>query len=110
MKDEMIISTLENVPNMNIEWHFGLVFGSVIIGKTLLGKFVTNIKSMFGSIDDGKAERIREARQEAINNMLNQAKNLSANAVICVRFAVSSYPNGNIEFFVYGTAVKMVKF
>jgi len=48
---------------------------------------------------------MQEAREEAMQRMIAQAKAIGANAVINVRFATSSIAAGAAELFVYGTAV-----
>jgi uncharacterized protein YbjQ (UPF0145 family) len=49
----------------------------------------------------------QHARQEAYNRMVNQAVDLGADAVICVRFTTSMIMNGASEMLAYGTAVKL---
>lgn len=39
--------------------------------------------------------------------MIEQARSMGANAVVNVRFATSSIPQGAAELFAYGTAVRV---
>jgi uncharacterized protein YbjQ (UPF0145 family) len=53
----------------------------------------------------GYTELLTEARREAIERMMEQARQLGANAVINVRFTTSSITGGAAELYAYGTAV-----
>ncbi|HED24377.1 MAG TPA: heavy metal-binding domain-containing protein, partial [Firmicutes bacterium] len=46
-------------------------------------------------------------RDSAVEDMVNDAKNMGANAVIGIRFASSQIASGMAEILVYGTAVKI---
>ena len=48
---------------------------------------------------------MQEARDEAIQRMVAQAKDIDANAILNIRFATSSVAQGAAELFAYGTAV-----
>lgn len=48
---------------------------------------------------------IAEAREQAIDRMIDNAKALGANAIVGVRFTTSSVMQGAAELLAYGTAV-----
>ena len=48
-----------------------------------------------------------DAREEALQRMIDDAKSLGANAVVCVRFQTSVMMAGASELLAYGTAVKV---
>ncbi|MBC7335797.1 MAG: heavy metal-binding domain-containing protein, partial [Clostridia bacterium] len=50
---------------------------------------------------------LQEAREEALQRLVQEAQSLGADAVIGVRFATSSVMQGAAEILVYGTAVKL---
>ena len=50
---------------------------------------------------------IREARQIATDRMIEEAKNLGADAVVNVKFGSSAVMQGAAEMIAYGTAVKL---
>jgi uncharacterized protein YbjQ (UPF0145 family) len=72
-------------------------------GKDLLA----GLKNLVGGELKGYTELLHEARQEAIERMIEQAKALGANAVVNIRFATSSVAQGAAELFAYGTAVRV---
>ena len=48
---------------------------------------------------------LAEAREQALDRMIDEAENLGANAVISLRFATSMLMTGAAELLAYGTAV-----
>ncbi len=63
------------------------------------------VKNIVGGELVGYTELLNDARQEATDRMIEQAKSIGANAVLNVRFSTSSVSAGAAELFVYGTAV-----
>jgi len=50
---------------------------------------------------------IAEAREQAIDRMVNEAEKMNADAVINIRFTTSVIMGGAAELLAYGTAVKL---
>lgn len=103
----MILTTLEGVPGKEIVEHFGLVQGSTIRAKNIGKDIAAGLKNIIGGELKGYTELLQEARQEAIDRMIQQASQLGANAVVNIRFATSSVAQGAAELFAYGTAVRV---
>jgi uncharacterized protein YbjQ (UPF0145 family) len=55
----------------------------------------------------GYTELLVEARREATERMVEEARGLGANAIVNVRYATSSVATGAAEIFAYGTAVRV---
>ena len=53
-------------------------------------------------------EMMNEARDLAIQRMVEEAEGLGADAVVNIRFATSAIIQGAAEVIAYGTAVKFV--
>ncbi len=103
----MEITNLETLPGKQIIAHFGLVSGSTVRAKHFGKDFLAGLKNIVGGELKSYTDLLNEARDEAINRMLNQAKSKGANAVINVRFSTSSVAQGASEIYCYGTAVKV---
>lgn len=103
----MIITTIETIPGMKIKAHCGLVSGSTVRAKNAIKDIGAGLKNMIGGELKSYTELLSEAREEAINRMIAQAKRLKANAVVNVRIATSSVTAGAAEVYVYGTAVEV---
>ncbi len=46
-----------------------------------------------------------ESREQSIDRMVEEAKNLGANAIVGIKFSTSEIMSGAAEILVYGTAV-----
>ncbi|MCP5419579.1 MAG: YbjQ family protein [Gammaproteobacteria bacterium] len=101
----MLISNLEIVPGRQVVQHLGLVQGSSVRAKHIGRDIMAGLKNVFGGELKGYTELLQEAREEATQRMIQQAKGIGANAVLNVRFSTSSVAQGAAELFVYGTAV-----
>lgn len=101
----MLISNMEIVPGRTIVKHLGLVQGSTVRAKHIGRDFMAGLKNIVGGELKGYTELLEDARREATERMLAQAKAVGANAVLNVRFSTSSVAQGAAELFAYGTAV-----
>ncbi|MBF0317929.1 MAG: YbjQ family protein [Nitrospirae bacterium] len=101
----MILTNIESVPGKQIVEHFGVVTGSTVRAKHIGKDIMASLKNITGGELKGYTELLDEARTEATNRMIAQAKQLGANAVVNVRYATSSVAQGASELYVYGTAV-----
>jgi len=101
----MIVSNVEVIPGKNIVQHFGLVSGSTVRAKHIGRDLMAGLKNIVGGELKGYTELLQEARNEAQDRMIDQAKSMGANAIVNVRFATSSVAQGASELYVYGTAV-----
>ncbi len=70
-----------------------------------------SLKATFRNLNGGKideyVEILSESREEAIKEMVEEAKKMDADAVINVRFMTSSVMGSVAEILAYGTAVKL---
>ncbi len=103
----MILTNIESVPGMRIKAQCGLVSGSTVRAKDAIKDIGAGLKNVFGGELKSYTELLSEARNEAVNRMVEQAKRLRANAVINVRFATSAITAGAAEVYAYGTAVEV---
>ncbi len=101
----MILSTLEAVPGKNIVEHLGIVQGSTVRAKHIGRDIAASLKNIVGGELRGYSELLSEARDEAVERMIQQASAKGANAVVNVRFATSSVAQGASEILAYGSAV-----
>lgn len=101
----MITSTLETVPGMTISEHLGIVQGSTVRAKHIGRDIAAGLKNIVGGELVGYTELLSEARDEAMQRLLEQAEAKGANAVLNIRFATSSVTQGASEILVYGSAV-----
>ena len=101
----LIVSNIEIIPGKRITKHLGMVQGNTVRTKHLGRDIMAGLKNIVGGELVGYTELLNDARQEATDRMIEQARSIGANAVLNVRFSTSSVSAGAAELFVYGTAV-----
>lgn len=104
----MLLTNIEIIPEYRITKHLGLVQGNTIRAKHLGRDIAAGLKNLVGGELRGYTELMSEARDESVQRMIEEAKNLGANAIINIRFSTTSITQGAAELFVYGTAVVAV--
>ena len=67
---------------------------------------IKQVEELVGGEIVGYTEMLNEARQIAVKRMVDEAKELGADAVIGVRYGSSQVMSGAAEVIAYGTAVK----
>ena len=101
----MIISTSESVAGHRVVRHLGLVRGNTIRARHI-GR---DIKALGRNIVGGEiaeyTKLLAEAREQALDRMIEEATDLGANAVVTMRFATSMVTSGGAELLAFGTAV-----
>ncbi len=104
---KMIITNVEMVPGKTIVEHFGLVSGSTIRAKHVGRDIMASLKNIVGGELKGYTQLLKESRRQATERMIDQARDLGANASVNVRFSTSSVAQGAAELYAYGTAVRV---
>lgn len=101
----MLLSNTEHIPGHHVNRHLGLVQGSTVRAKHAGRDLMAGLKNIVGGELKGYTELLNESRQEALDRMQAQARQLGANAVINIRFSTSNITSGASELLAYGTAV-----
>ena len=103
----MILTTTETISGRELET-LGLVRGSTIQSKNI-GKDITQgFKTLVGGELKAYTEMMNEARALATKRMVEDAEQLGADAVVCMRYASAAVMQGAAEVIAYGTAVKLI--
>ncbi len=101
----MIVVTSETIAGTRVVRTLGLVRGNTIrarhVGKDILAVF----RNLVGGEVSEYTKMLAEAREQALDRMVEEARDLGANAVISVRFITSEVMQGAAELLAYGTAV-----
>ena len=103
----MIISTTSEIPNKKVVEILGVVRGNTVRSRNIGRDIMAAFKNMVGGEIKSYTELLTQARDEALNRMINHAVILNADAVLNVRFMTSSIMAAASEILVYGTAVKL---
>ena len=104
----MIITTIQDVPGMEIVEYRGLATGEVVAGINVVKDLGAGLRNLFGGRIKGYEEEIVQARDEALKELEARAAEMGANAVIGVRIdfdTLGSDGNNMLLVTVTGTAV-----
>ena len=107
--EEFPLSTANDIPGFSIVETKGFVYGLTVRSRGAGGQIGAGIKSIFGGEIKQFVEMMEESRDEALERLINHAKQLGANGIIAVRFDSNEISDVMQEILVYGTAVVVEK-
>jgi len=107
MKSEIITTTTSEIPNKKIAEVLGLVKGNTVRARNIGRDIGAGLKNIVGGEIKSYTAMTTQAREEAFNRMVNEAVDLGADAIVCIRYATSMIMTGAAEMLAYGTAVKL---
>ncbi len=103
----IIVVTTPTVHGQEVSRTLGMVRGNTIrarhMGKDILALF----RNIVGGEITEYTKLIAEAREQAIDRMIDEANSLGADAVVTCRFTTSVLMGGAAELLAYGTAVAL---
>ena len=101
----LIIFTAHSVTGKNITKTLGLVRGNTIRARHLGKDIIASLRNIVGGEVTEYAKLLAESREQALDRMEAQAKELGANAIVGLQFQTSVIMGGAAEMMAYGTAV-----
>ncbi|MFL2584302.1 MAG: YbjQ family protein [Flavobacteriaceae bacterium] len=103
----MILSNTETVANHTITETLGIARGSTVRSRNIGRDIFASLKNIVGGEIEEYTKLQADAREQALQRMINDAKKLDADAIVNVRFTTSVVAQGASEMLAYGTAVKL---
>ncbi len=103
----MIITTVDTLPDQQVTRTFGLVRGTTVRARHLGIDVIAILKLVVGGEVHEYTKLVAEAREEALDRMVREARARGANAIIGFRFATSQVSKAAAEVVAYGTAVTL---
>ena len=101
----MIITTSDKVEGKTIAKTLGLVKGSTIRARHLGRDIMAGLRGMVGGEITEYTKMMAEAREEAIQRMVEDAEKKGADAIVSMRFTTSMVMQSASEILAYGTGV-----
>ena len=95
------------IANKKITENLGIARGSTVRARNAMRDLMAGLKSVVGGEIEEYTKLQAYAREQAVERMIEDAKNLGADAVINVRMTTSVVMQGACEILAYGTAVKI---
>ncbi|MFL3045139.1 MAG: YbjQ family protein [Candidatus Neomarinimicrobiota bacterium] len=105
----MKIATTDTIAGYTIMESLGSVIGNTIRARHLGKDISAALRSLVGGEITEYTGMMAESREQALQRMLDRAKELNADAVVGIRFQTSMIMQGSAELLVYGTAVKLAQ-
>lgn len=105
----VFLATTDEVPGRTIVRSIGVVRGNAIRARHVGLDILAGLKNLVGGEITEYTKLMAEAREQALDRMAEQARDLGANAVVGVRFTTSMVMAGAAELLVYGTAVELAE-
>lgn len=103
----MIIVTAAEVAGYRTVETLGMVRGSSVRARHLGSDIAAHLRNIAGGEVREYTKMLAEAREQAIDRMVEEAQMLGADAVVTTRFQTSEVMHGAAEMLCYGTAVRL---
>ena len=105
----MIITTTPTVEGKRIKEYLGIVNGEAILGANLFRDLFAGLRYIVGGRSGDYEKELKKAREIALDELRDAARQLGANAVVAVDidYEVLGDKNGMLMVSASGTAVKV---
>lgn len=104
-RHDILLTTTDAPVDRKVVRVIGTVRGNAVrarhVGRDILAAF----RNIVGGEIREYTKLLAEAREQAIDRMVEQAVGQGANAIVCLRFTTSMVMGGAAELLAYGTAV-----
>ncbi len=101
----MIITTTGSIEGKSISHYHGIVAGEAVMGANFVRDFFARIRDIVGGRSGSYQKVIKGARNDAIDDLMDQAAELGANAIVGVSFDTEVVGSSMLMVIATGTAV-----
>ena len=103
----MIVTTNGDIAGRRVSRTLGLVRGNTIRARHVGRDITAAFRNIVGGEVAEYTKLMAEAREQALDRMVSEARELGADAILAVRFQTSMVMTGAAELLAYGTAVQL---
>jgi uncharacterized protein YbjQ (UPF0145 family) len=103
----MIVTTTNAVDGAQVEAYLGVVAGETLLGANIFRDIGAQVRNIIGGRAAGYEKELRKARDTALEEMVAQANELGADAVIGVDIDYETVGGSMLMVTASGTAVKL---
>jgi uncharacterized protein YbjQ (UPF0145 family) len=107
--DEIIISTMNELPGYEVVEVHGEVFGLIVRARNVFSNIGAGLRTVFGGEAKGYTSLLADSRNQAVERLREAAAEKGANAVLAMRFDCNEIADIMSEVAAYGTAVTVRK-
>jgi uncharacterized protein YbjQ (UPF0145 family) len=105
MNDDIIITTMNDLPGYEVVDVYGEVFGLIVRSRNAFSNIGATFRTISGGEVKGYTKLLADSRNHAVERLKDAARERGANAVIAMRFDCNDIGNIMSEVAAYGTAV-----
>ncbi len=107
----MILTTTSHMPEHQVQEYLGIVSGEAILGANIFRDFFAGLRDIVGGRSAAYESSLREAKDIALQEMVEAAEQLGANAVLGIDLDYENITMGRgggmLMVSASGTAVKL---
>lgn len=103
--DAFMTTTAFELPGYRVVRGLGVVRGIIVRSRSIVGTIGAGLQTLIGGNISILTDLCERARQDALDQLLEHARQLGANAVIGLRYDATEIMQGVTEVLCYGTAV-----
>jgi uncharacterized protein YbjQ (UPF0145 family) len=107
--DEILISTMNDLPGYEVVEVHGEVFGLIVRARNVFSNLGAGLRTVFGGEAKGYTSLLSDSRNQAVDRLRDAARETGANAVLAMRFDCNEIADIMSEVAAYGTAVTVRK-
>ena len=109
MEDDIIITTMNDLPGYEVVEVYGEVFGLIVRARNVFSNIGAGFRTVFGGEAKGYTSLLSDSRNHAVDRLRDAARERGANAVLAMRFDCNEIADIMSEVAAYGTAVRVRK-
>lgn len=110
MNDTMIMTTTSTLDGHEITEYLGICIGETILGANIVRDFMASITDIVGGRSTAYEQSLRQARDMAMQEMVQEAQSRGANAVIGIDIDYETVGQGSMMMVTAsGTAVRTTR-
>ncbi len=102
---QVMLLTANYASGYKVDKVLGLVYGITVRSRGLGGNIIAGLRTLAGGEIKEYTEMAQQARQQALERLSDQARNMGANAVLSVMFDSTEIGATMDEIIAFGTAV-----
>ena len=92
----MLVTTTNTIEGKKVVQYLGLVSGEAILGANIIKDFLAGVRDIVGGRSAAYEKELRQAKDIAIAEMIEQAESLGGNAVIAVDLDYETIGQGSM--------------
>jgi uncharacterized protein YbjQ (UPF0145 family) len=105
MTDDMIVSTMNDLPGYRVVEVHGEVFGLIVRARNVFSNIGAGLRTVVGGEARGYTKLLGYSREQAVERLCDAARERGANAILAMRFDCNEIGDVMSEVAAYGTAV-----